>query len=541
MPSLGYGCLVLALAVSLYTAAAFWLEARGRQFPAIFRARTALFVAVGLVSVSVAVLLYAIFAHDFQFEYVASYTSLHTSALYLLSALWAGNSGSLLFWTWLLSIFSLLVVWRKQRQYPALLPYAASIMLAVQAFFLILLVAVINPFNAASPVPSDGIGLNPMLQNPGMVFHPPALYAGYVGFTVPFAFAIAALLTRRLNDEWLQASRRWMLFAWLLLGVGNIIGAWWAYVELGWGGYWAWDPVENVGLMPWLLATALLHSSVMQRRKSTFKVWNLVLIILVFNMVIFGTFLTRSTILSSVHTFNESGLEPYFLTFIAISLIGGLGLLYYRSSDLKSSGGSEALISRDAAFMLNNLIFLGTTALIFIGTLFPLFSEAVGGSKVSLSTSFFNQVNSPLFMVIILLAGVCTLIGWRQLTLSQLLKEMAWPLAAAVVLSVALGLMAVKQPVALVAFSVCIFVLISILATWFKETLARRRSCGNNVAAAGWNLARSNSQRLGGYTVHTGIILIAVGVIGSSFFGAQKEANLKVGDSITVGQYAVTY
>jgi cytochrome c-type biogenesis protein CcmF len=529
MASLGYVLLVLALCVSIYAAAAYFLEARGRRFPSIVRARNALITATGLISASVLVLLYAILTHDFRFEYVASYTSLHTSPIFLLAALWTGNTASLLFWTWILSVISLVVILRKQGKYAALLPYAAAVMMATQVFFLILLAAGNHPFGSSAVVPADGFGLNPMLENVGMVLHPPALYAGYVGFTVPFAFAISALLNRRLNNEWLQASRRWMLFAWLALGVGNLIGAWWAYVELGWGGYWAWDPVENAGLMPWLLATALLHSSVMQRRKSTFKIWNMILIILVFSMVIFGTFLTRSNILSSLHTFGESGLEPYFITFLTVVLIGGFALVYYRSDDLKSAAGDEAIISRDASFILNNIIFVGVTALILIGTM------------KGFGTSSFNLVGSTLFMVTILLAGVCTLIGWRQLTLRQLFNELLWPLAGAVVLGIILGVTVVRQPLALLSFVICSFVLLSILLTWSKETRGQNKSAGTNLASTAWNLARSNTQRYGGYVVHIGIILIAVGVIGSSFFGTQKEASLKQGDSLTINQYTVTY
>jgi cytochrome c-type biogenesis protein CcmF len=332
-----------------------------------------------------------------------------------------------------------------------------------------------------------------------------------------------------------------MLFAWLMLGIGNLIGAWWAYVELGWGGYWGWDPVENVGLMPWLLATAFLHSSIMQRRRSTYKFWNMILIILVFNMVIFGTFLTRSSLLSSVHTFNQTGMEPYFITFIAIALIGSLALLYYRSADLKTESGNQALISRDSSFLLNNLLLVGSTALILIGTLFPLFSTMFGGSQISLSTSFFNRVSSPLFMIIILLAGICTLIGWRELSLKQLLKALLWPLAGAILISIILGVTVVRQPLALLTVFVCAFVLIAVILTWLAETRRPGKDRQANAAANWWKITRSNNQRYGGYVVHIGIVLIAIGIIGSSFFSCSKEANLKVGDSMTVRQFTLTY
>jgi cytochrome c-type biogenesis protein CcmF len=540
MANLGYIFLVIALVAAVYTAINYFLKGKDLHFRFLAGAGISLWAVTSLVTISTAILLIAIFTHNFSFEYVTSYSSLHTSNLYLLSALWAGNSGSLLFWTWLLSIFTLLAVWRKQAKYPGLVPYAAGTLLLIQAFFLLLLVAVNNPFNTVSVIPADGLGLNPLLQNFGMAIHPPALYAGYVGFSIPFAFAVAALLKRQLNNGWLEATRRWMLFAWLLLGVGNLIGAWWAYVELGWGGYWAWDPVENVGLMPWLLATAFLHSSVMQRRKDNFKFWNMVLVVLIFNMVVFGTFLTRSSILSSVHTFNQTGMEPYFLTFIAIALIGPLALVYYRSADLKSDSGSQVIISRDSTFILNNLLLVGSTALIFFGTLFPLFSTMFGGSQISLSTSFFNRIGSPLFMIIILLAGICTLIGWRDLSLKKLLKALLWPALAALVIAIVLGVTLVHQPLALFTIFICAFVFISIILTWINDT----RKTGKEPRAAAsvwWNITRSNTQRYGGYIVHLGIVLIAIGIIGSSFFNTSKEANLKVGDSMTIGQYKLTY
>jgi cytochrome c-type biogenesis protein CcmF len=541
MANLGYICLIMALVAAVYTAITYFLKGKGGNSRILAGTGISLGVVTLLVTLATGILMLAIFRHDFRFEYVASYTSLHTSALYLLSALWAGNSGSLLFWTWLLSIFTLLAIWRKSASYPALVPYTAGVLLLIQAFFLLLLIMVNNPFNTVSVVPADGLGLNPLLQNLGMAIHPPALYAGYVAFSIPFAFAIAALLKRQLNNEWLQASRRWMLFAWLLLGIGNIIGAWWAYVELGWGGYWAWDPVENVGLMPWLLATAFLHSSVMQRRRENFKFWNMILVVLVFNMVIFGTFLTRSSILSSVHTFNQTGMEPYFLTFIAIALIGPLALVYYRSADLKSEGGSQLVISRDSTFILNNLLLVGLTALVFFGTLFPLFSTMFGGSEISLSTSFFNRISSPIFMIIILLAGICTLIGWRELSWRKLLKAVLWPALGALIIAIILGATVVHQVLPLLTIFVCAFVFISIILTWFNETRKTGKDPKVASAAVWWNITCSNTQRYGGYIVHIGIVLIAVGIIGSSFFSTSKEANLKVGDSMTVGQFSLTF
>src|SRR4030067_919089 len=326
MADIGYIALLLALVAAIYAAISFIFGARGRHSALVDSAKNSLLAVCGLVSISVGALLYALLSHDFQIEYVASYTSSTLSVAYLISALWAANSGSLLFWTWLLSLFATVVLLQKRDIGKELVPYAAVVIMVTQAFFLILLLWVSNPFQKLSFIPAEGQGLNPLLENTGMILHPPTLLIGYVGFTIPFAFAIAALLTGRLSDEWLITIRRWTIIAWLFLGVGNILGAWWAYVELGWGGYWAWDPVENAGLMPWLLATAFLHSIMAQRATGRFKVWTMLLIILTFTLAIFGTFITRSGVLSSVHTFDLPAMTPFFIVFLVIIFFGSLWL-----------------------------------------------------------------------------------------------------------------------------------------------------------------------------------------------------------------------
>ena len=333
MAEIGYIALALAFGACIYSIIAFIFGARGEHPRLLASARRSILAVSVLVTISVAVLLAALVTHNFQIEYVALYTSSDLSLPYLISALWAGNAGSLLFWGWLLSLFAAVVVLKKQAQGRKLLPYASAIIMFIQAFFLILLLFTQNPFHTLTPIPTEGIGLNPLLENLGMIFHPPILLGGYAVFAIPFAFAIAALITKRLDDEWISAIKRWALLGWLLLGIGNIIGAWWAYVELGWGGYWAWDPVENAGLMPWLIATAFLHSIMLQRRKGMFKLWSIVLIILAFILTIFGTFLTRSGILASVHTFGETAMGPAFLAFLIIIFLGSLTLLLYRRRD----------------------------------------------------------------------------------------------------------------------------------------------------------------------------------------------------------------
>jgi len=541
MADIGYIALLLAMVASIYSGIAYIFGVRGRYPALVNSARTGLFVTFGLVTFSTLILLLALLTHNFQIEYVASYTSRDMPFVYLVSSLWAGNKGSLLFWAWLLSLFAMLVVLPKREKKGELVPYASSIIILTEAFFLILLVSVSNPFFELNFMPVEGRGLNPMLENPGMIFHPPILLAGYVGFTIPFAFAIGALLSRRLGEDWIRPARSWALLSWLLLGVGNIIGAWWAYVELGWGGYWSWDPVENAGLMPWLVATAFLHSIMMQRRRGIFKIWNIGLIILTFNLAIFGTFLTRSGILSSVHTFSESSLSPFFIAFLGITFIGSLVLLYYRKERLKSDAQVENLLSREGTFWINNLLLVGATLVIFIGTVFPAISEALYGVKIEVGESFFNQVNGPIFLAIILLAGICAFIGWQKVSIKNLVRKFLWPFSGAIVIGAILLIAGMRQWYAIVAFSLCGFVLFSILYEWFRETKARRQSKAENYLKAWWRLISGNRARYGGYIVHISIILIAIGVIGSSFYDVEKEIVLKPGEATSINNYTLTY
>lgn len=541
MADIGYIALLIALAASVYSVIAFLVGSLKNNPVWLASARNSVLAAGVLVTVAVGTLLAAILTHQFNIEYVAQYTSTDMPLVYLISALWAGNDGSLLFWAWLLSIFAAVVVLTRHRTGQDLVPLASAVMMFNLAFFLILLLSLSNPFTTLSITPLEGTGLNPLLENIGMVMHPPALLFGYVGFTVPFAFAIAALVKGRSSDEWLVLSRRWALITWLVLGLGLIIGMWWAYVELGWGGYWAWDPVENAGLMPWLLATAFLHSMKMQRRRGMFKVWNMLLIIGVFGLSIFGTFLTRSGLLSSVHTFGETGLEPYFLTFIGISMLGALGLLAFRSRMLRSETEMESFVSRESTFLLNNLLFVGATVAVFIGTMFPAISEIFGGSEVTLGPDFFNQVNGPIFLTIVALAGICTLIGWRKASNSNLIKNFLRPLITALILAVVLIAFGMREITALVAFPLLFFVLMTIGTEWYKGTNSRRKVKSENFITAFLRLIWSNKPRYGGYIIHLGILVMTMGIIGSSVFDVKTSAVLNEGESLEINQYTLTY
>jgi cytochrome c-type biogenesis protein CcmF len=365
---LGYIAILLALIISIYSVVT-WVIGDRLRYPELLKsARHGVYAVTGLVTLASAILIYALLTHDFQLAYVASYSSREMPTVYLISAFWGGNAGSLLFWTWMLTIFGLIAVVQNRHTNRALVPYVAAVIMTTIAFFLILMVFISNPFEKLSYTPANGNGLNPLLENPGMIFHPPTLLLGYAGFTVPFAFAIAALWTRRLGDEWVRSIRRWTLFAWAMLGVGNLLGAQWAYVELGWGGYWAWDPVENAGFMPWLVGTAFLHSIMIQRRRGMLKVWNMALIIVAFELSIFGTLLVRSGILSSVHSFAASGLGPFFMGFIGLTTVFSVILLYDRLPRLRGDDELDSWLSRESSFLLNNLILVGIAFATFLGT-----------------------------------------------------------------------------------------------------------------------------------------------------------------------------
>ncbi|MFC1981213.1 heme lyase CcmF/NrfE family subunit [Chloroflexota bacterium] len=541
MAEIGYISLVLAFIASLYAIVAFAVGAKQNRASLITNGRRGVVLVFILVSLSALVLEIALITHNFQLEYVTSYTSRDLSLPYLVSSWWAGNAGSLLFWAWILSLSAVIFVLKK-RDGKALLPYGSAIVMFIQAFFLVMLISAQNPFTKLDFIPVDGRGLNPLLENPAMVIHPPFLLCGYVLFTIPFALAIAALLSKKLDNEWIIRARGWALLSWLLLGLGNIIGAWWAYVELGWGGYWGWDPVENAGLMPWLVATAFLHSINVQRHRGMFKQWTMALIILTFMLTIFGTFLTRSDLLSSVHAFGENTLVPFFLTFLFIIFFGSFALLYHRRDELKSEAILESLVSRESAYLVNILLLLASTLIIFVGTIFPALAEAVSGIKVDIGKSFFNTTNPPIFMAIIFLAGLCIIIGWRRLVGKEFRRRVLWPTIVALGVVIGLLIARIGKWQAVIAFAVCGFVIAATSYQWLRELMARRRARAENPQAktiSGFLWANTN--RYGAYIIHIAVVLIAIGVIGSSVYPTEKEAVLKPGESMTINQYTLNY
>ena len=541
MYEIGRASLALALVLAVFAAGAACVGARLGYLDLLDASRRGVYASGALVSVAAALLLSAFLGRDFSLVYVANYSSRDLPLLYTISAFWAGQEGSLLLWAWVLAFFAALVVWQNRRKHRELMPWVQVVLMANQAFILGMLVFLSDPFAQLPYTPADGQGLNPLLENHGMFFHPTTLYLGYVGFTVPFAFALAALIRGRLGDEWIRSTRRWTLVAWFFLTLGNLFGAQWAYVELGWGGYWGWDPVESASFMPWLVGTAYLHSVMVQQRRGMLKVWNLVLIIVTYALVLFGTFLTRSGILSSVHTFGQSGLGPWFLGFIGLTLAVSLGLLIDRLPLLRSEHELDSFLSRESTFLFNNLILVGAAFATFWGTVFPLVSEAVRGVKITVGPPFFNQVNGPIFLALIVLMGICPLISWRKASRDNLIRNFLYPLAVALGFSLLLVLVGVRQVYALGAFGACAFVTATLAIEFVRATRARVRLHGEHplraLGLAIWN----TKPRYGGYLVHLGVIMVAVGVAGSSLFQTVAEATLKPGESMSIQGYTLTY
>lgn len=486
-------------------------------------------------------LFYALFARDFSILYVAQYSNKSLSWFYTAAAFWAGQAGSLLFWGWLLVIFALVVLLQNKKRNPQLLPYTMAVINLVIFFFLYLLVFKSNPFERNIFVPADGHGLNPLLQNPEMIFHPPSLYVGFVGFIVPFAFAIAALLTGRLDSQWIVSIRRWTLFSWLFLTIGNILGMQWAYVELGWGGYWAWDPVENSSLLPWLSGTAFLHSIIVQERKGMLKTWNMSLIVLTFALTIFGTFVTRSGLISSVHAFGVSNLGPLFLGFLALVIVGSLILIVYRARLLKGEKNIGAWFSKEMSFLLNNLFFIALTVGVFIGTIMPTLSELAGGEKMTVNAEFFNRMATPIGLAIFLLIGVCTLLSWGATSGRKIFANVLIPGITAIVSVPVLYAAGARQMKPLLALVITVFAVMATLVDYIRGILVRRRRENSNFLLALLSLTAKNKRRYGGYIVHFGILLFFLGIVGSSSFSTETYATVKPGDSISNGSFRLDY
>jgi len=541
MADLGRLSLLIAFVLAIYSIGANLIGARHGRGDFLSSARHALWAMCAMLTLAAAALWVGLLNSDFSLEYVAAYSSTTLPIPYKITALWGGQQGSLLFWTWLLSIFTSVAAFQNRRRNPEITPYAMAVLAGVAVFFLGMLNFVTRPFDLISPVPAEGTDLNPLLQNYWMAVHPPSLYAGYVSSTVPFAFGAAALITGRLDDSWIRSTRRWAIFSWFFLTLGNMFGARWAYEVLGWGGYWAWDPVENAAFMPWLVMTAYLHSVMIQERKDMLKVWNLALIGLAFALTIFGTFITRSGVISSVHSFTQSGLGPYFLSFLIFVVVAYTGLLIFRAPQLRSPAEFESYLSREAAFLFNNLVLVGIAFAVFWGTIFPVLSEAVRGVKITVGPPFFNRVNGPLALALMFLMGVGPLIAWRRTTPENLARSFGAPVLAGIACGLAAYGMGVHSWYVLASISVSAFVLGTIAVEFRRGVVARRHMVGEPPARALVNLVAKNNRRYGGYIIHIGVVVAFLGIVASSFFKLEVKKAVRPGDTFNVGSYQLRY
>jgi cytochrome c-type biogenesis protein CcmF len=541
VPLLGRAALIVALGLLVYAALAGGYAAlRGRR-RLLESARNALVGALAATGVASLVLLVALAGRDLGFVYVADHTSRELPLPYALAAFWSGQEGSLLLWLLVLLGMSVAAVALNGRLTRDILPWTVPILAGVASFFALLLVFVATPF-AAQAAPADGAGLNPSLQNPYMLAHPPLLYLGYVGLTVPFAFAMAALASRRADERWIVATRRWTLAAWTFLGVAILLGAKWAYEEVGWGGWYAWDPVENAALMPWLVATAFLHSVMVQEKKNMLRVWNVVLVAGAFALALFGTFLTRSGILSSIHSFTQSSIGPWFLGFIAVVLAASTALILVRLPTLRSRTRLESLVSREAAFLYNNLFLVAFALTILWGVLYPIVSEAVRGVTVTVGAPYYDFFAIVFGLPIVLLMGLGPLVAWRRASLRALGASVAWPGAVALATGAALlALGAGSSPAGLVGYTFAAFVLAAIALEFVRGTRARRSIGSATWLGAFTSLVGRNRRRYGGYVVHAAIILLLVGAAGIGGFASEREVRLQPGESVTVAGYTLTY
>ncbi|MFB3095001.1 MAG: heme lyase CcmF/NrfE family subunit [Candidatus Acidiferrales bacterium] len=545
MDSLGSFALLLALCISAYAVAAALLGV-WKQKPLLQQSAERATIAVGgLVLIATGCLVVSLLRDDFRLAAVASHSNRALPVFFKFSALWSGQEGSLLWWSCILACYSALAVLLNRRNYRHLMPFAVATLMSVQFFFLLLNNFAANPFRLLGVEtaaglqifsPPDGGGLNPLLQHPAMVIHPPMLYLGFVGFTVPFAFALSALITRSKGENWIHITRRWSMVAWGFLTIGVILGGRWAYAVLGWGGYWGWDPVENASLLPWFTGTAFLHSVMMQEKRGMMKVWNMVLIFTTFFLCIFGTFLTRSGILSSVHAFAASPIGPYFTTFLVISLTITVAILLWRLPFLRSENHLDSMLSRESSFLFNNLILLAVMFAVLWGTVFPLISEAVKGVKITVGAPYFNKIAIPMGLLLLLLTGVAPLFAWRRTSIESLRRNFTRPLLFAAVVAVASFPYGVRGLYPLVTVFLSAFVIATIVAEFYRGSRVIRQKQKVNWLAAAIHLTHRNTRRYGGYVIHFGIALLFIGFVGNAL-SVEQAAELQPGDEIALRNY----
>jgi cytochrome c-type biogenesis protein CcmF len=545
MANFGNFCLLFALCLTGY---AFFASLVGamRQHQRIIRsAERAVFAAVGSISLAFLSLLYLLLADDFSATHVAKTGSRELPLIYKVAALWGAHDGSMLLWVFLTALFCVIVIYQNRFRYRDMMPYVMAFLMLNLGFFLALNLFLSNPFNQSVQVfpsgamqkfvPLNGHGLDPLLQHWAMVIHPPILYLGFIGFIVPFAFAMAALVTKQLGDTWIRTTRRWTLVTWLFLGVGLILGGKWAYVVLGWGGYWGWDPVENSSLMPWLVATAFLHSIIVQERRGMLKVWNMVLVLITYLLGIFGTFLTRSGIVNSVHAFADSNLGKFFISYMVFILCISLYLIVNRLPYLRSERRLDSMLSRESAFFFNNLILVVACFAVFSGTMFPVLSQWVKGAQITVGPPFFNSINIPIGLLLLLLTGLGPLLAWHKTSPASLKKSFMWPAIVAAVACAVLFAGGMRNFYSLVCLTLCAFVIATIIEEFYKSAVIRVRSTNEMFPAALARLILKNKRHYGGYIIHLAMAIIFVGLSGNAFnqdatqlLGTQQE--MRIGD-----------
>ena len=541
MENLGSLAILLAFCVALYATLASVVGRVKRKPFLVVSGERAIYAIWVLMTMASGILVYALLTGDFRFAYVAEHSNRTMPILYKFAAWWGGQEGSLLFWSWLLSTYAMVVTFGNRLRHRDMMPWVLAMLTTVQTFFLVLNNFVANPFQMLATdklivaVP-DGNGLSPLLQYPAMAIHPPMLYLGYVGFSVPFAFAIGSLITRQPGEGWIHTTRRWTLVTWLFQSCGIMLGAAWAYHVLGWGGYWGWDPVENASLLPWLSGTAFLHSVMMQEKKGMMKVWNIVLVSATFFLCILGTFLTRSGVVQSVHAFARSDIGKYFVTFLALGIAATAYLILDRLDYLKSEAQLESVVSRESSFLFNNLILLASCFAVLWGTLFPVISEWATGDKISLDADWYNRLMVPIGLFLLLLTGLGPLFAWRRTSVESLRRNFQWPGIAALVLVVALFAAGVRHPYALISFGFCLFVALTVIIEFYKGGRAIAAKNEMNLLRAMVELTHRNTRRYGGYLVHMGIVLMFIGFTGHAFNQAEVK-ELNAGDSMRIGRY----
>ena len=540
MAELGLISILIALALAIYAVLASVLG-RLRNIPALMESgQNATYLVALALLVSSFSLVSAFLSNNFELQYVFEHSNLAMPRIYTWVAIYAGNEGSLLFITTAFSILTALAVTFTPQRFRPSLPYTIAVLMFIMIFFLAVMVTLANPFATLDFVPADGQGINPLLVHPGMFAHPPLLMTGLVMVSIPFAFALGALLSKRVEDEWVDVARIWGLLAWATLGTGLLLGSWWAYTILGWGGYWAWDPVENAGLMPWLGLTAFIHSIMVQKRQGMFRMWNLALINITFALSLFGMFINRGGPVPSVHSFAASSLGWVFLTFMMVGVLVPFIIFFMRYNLIKSARPLESSLSREAAFLVNNLLLLGVAFVTLWGVVYPLVSEAFSGFTVTVGEPFYNQVNGHLFLGLIFLMGVGPLLPWRRTGGRTFRRTLMKPVILAVAVLIALAIVGIRNPYALVAFALFTLVTAGILQEWIRGTRSRHTR-GENYPRAFIALITSNRPRYGGYVVHLAVVVLGVGIVGSSFYGTQRDVLLSPGESATVEGYSITY